>query len=90
MVDCSTPGIKDEDERKKRLGVDQLNSTKIKNSYSGFIKDWNDNQLFTKQKERNLVGWETQHSIRVGQNPEQILLSLQFLGVGEMPPKWDL
>ena len=89
ILESSTPGIRDETERKKRAEEDKLICTKIKNDYPTFIKDWCDNQLFKNQKDRNLSGWEAQNRIRSGQNSEQISLSLQSLGTGQMPSLWS-
>ena len=89
ILESSTPGIRDETERKKRAEEDKLICAKIKNDYPTFIKDWCDNQLFKNQKDRNLSGWEAQNRIRSGQNSEQISLSLQSLGAGEMPSLWS-
>ena len=89
ILESSTPGIRDETERKKRAEEDKLICAKIKNDYPTFIKDWCDNQLFKNQKDRNLSGWEAQNRIRSGQNSEQISLSIQSLGTGQMPSLWS-
>jgi len=89
ILESSTPGIRDEAVRKKRVEEDKLICTKIKNDYPTFIKDWCDNQLFKSQKDRNLSGWEAQNRIRSGQNSEQISLSIQSLGTGQMPSLWS-
>lgn len=88
ILESSSPGMRDEAERKKRVEKDNLNCDNIMNDYQTFVKEWNDNQLFINQKERNLNGWEVQNRIRLSKNPEQLSLSLQFLGAGKMPSLW--
>jgi len=89
ILESSTPGIREKDARNIRVEEDQLNCSKIINDYSSFVKTWSNNQLFENQKNRNLSGWEAQQEIRLGQNVEQLSLSLQFLGTGQMPSLWS-
>ena len=90
ILESSMPGISDLEERNHRVEEDKLDVLKIRNDYLSFIKYWSENKLFTNQKIRNLTGWEAQKKIRTDQNPLQISLSLEFLGVGKMSPKWDV
>jgi len=89
ILESPTPGIREIDARNIRVEEDQLNCSKIINDYSSFVKTWSNNQLFENQKNRNLSGWEAQQEIRLGQNVEQLSLSLQFLGTGQMPSLWS-
>ena len=89
ILESSNPGISDELERKNRAEEDELNCAKIINDYAMFLKDWSENLLFENQKKRDLSGWESQQTIRLGQNEDQLSMALDFLGTGKMPSLWD-
>jgi len=89
ILESSTSGSRDESEQRNRVKEDQLNCVKIMNDYPAFVKDWLDNQLFINQKDRNLNGWKAQQEIRLGQDVEQLSLSLKFLCTGKMKSLWS-
>ena len=89
ILESSTPGIKDEKNRTDRIAEDNQNIKMIKNDYSKFLKKWRNRPLFSKQRDRNRLGLEMLKEIQANQNIDQLVLSLKYLGVGEMLPLWD-
>lgn len=85
----STAGLINQAEIEKRLIHDQMLSKDIELDYNQFIDNWGNQDFFSKQKIRNTTGFKKQRDIRKSQNPYQLALSLQNLGLGNMPNLWD-
>ena len=85
----STAGLLNNYEKENRLIQDKKISKDIELDYNQFIKNWEKQDFFSNQKIRNQNGFNSQREIRKSQNPQQLALSLQRLGLGNMPNYWD-
>ena len=85
----STAGLLNNSENKNRLIQDNKLSKDIELDYNKFIDNWENLDFFSKQKLRNPNGFIRQRVIRKSQNPQQLALSLQNLGLGNMPNYWN-
>ena len=85
ILESTRLGIDKKGEKRNRIKNDNMQSLKILNNYALFIKSWEDKSFFKKQKQRNLKEWIRQKNNRISHNPEQLALSIKYLGLGKMP-----
>ena len=84
ILESTNIGIQDDEERLSRYDNDIKLATLIKSNYPEFIDKWQENNLFTQQKQRNASEWENQILIRKNHNNEQLAKSLIIFSVGAM------
>ena len=85
VLESTTIGIEDRQQREERYIEDIEISSSIKNNLPMFNKSWEKNKLFELQKERNIEGFNEQKDIREGHNKDQLSKSLKTFSVGNMP-----
>jgi len=84
ILESTSQGIENIEERDDRLISDKELSKKIENDYSNFINHWENNKLFKKQKDRNLDEWKLQREIRTNHDHFQLAKSLNSFSLGRM------
>ena len=85
FIESAHMGIKNIENRNKRL-VDDINLVnKIQNKFSLFLSDWSAMDMFKMQKQRNITAWRLQNSIRLSQNLNQLSMALDSFSLGRMP-----
>ena len=90
IIESSSPGLKSEDERLKRIENDSRVAEKlVLMSFDKFLEFWYSQPLFstidkTGENFRKLI------NRRMENNPEKLVLSLKMMGTGVMPSLWDL
>ena len=85
VLESTTIGIEDRQQREERYIEDIELSSNIKNNLPMFNKSWEKNKLFELQKKRNIEGFNEQKDIRQGHNKDQLSKSLKTFSVGNMP-----
>ena len=84
ILEGTSLGIEDFDQRTIRRDEDRVRCQDIITSLEQFNKNWEKNQLFKFQKERNSEGFTHQRKIRNDHNPKQLSKSLYSFTVGSM------
>tara|TARA_Y100000996_G_C22444519_1_gene611243 strand:+ start:64 stop:858 length:795 start_codon:yes stop_codon:yes gene_type:complete len=84
ILESTSYGIENIDERESRLENDLALSESIKSNYEKFVFKWNNLDLFKNQKKRNIKDWELQNSIRLDHNNEHLAKSLESFSQGKM------
>lgn len=90
ILESTSQGIENIEQRSDRLESDIELSNEIENNYSDFIKNWEKNSLFKKQKDRNLDDWMKQREIRVNHDNFQLAKSLNAFSLGRMSYYGDI
>ncbi len=93
VLESTTAGIIDAEERKKRLREDADRAKRIRSDYMAFLDEWEQNPLFQKNVGnaylRKTIPELQLEEIQRNQDPEQASLWLEQFGTGAMPPVWD-
>ena len=76
ILESASVGINESEKRSERYYSDIELAETIKDDLPLFCKNWSDNSLFLKQKERNIIEWENQNKIRLSHDPIQLSKSL--------------
>ena len=84
ILESSGFGLASEEELDKRFQQDLKLANLIEADFSKFLKLWDENPLFTKQKNRNIKIYEKQKIIRSKQKPLQLSKSLKSFSQGKM------
>lgn len=89
VLESTSPGIRDREERMKRIEVDQTRAKKISADYTSFIKEWEQMGLFTNQHSLDSELQGRQRENRLAQNPEGVADSLIKYGTGIQRSYWE-
>ena len=84
ILESTSLGIEDFDQRTIRREEDREKCQDIKTSLKDFNCKWETNKLFKHQKDRNSKGFSNQRTIRSNHNPDQLSKSLYSFTVGSM------
>jgi len=85
ILESSSLGISNSEEKNKRFEEDLTLSNNIINSIDDFNKTWTKNKLFKHQKTRNNAAFIKQNLIRKSHNSNQLSKSLLSFSKGTMP-----
>ena len=85
ILESSSLGISNAEEKNKRLDEDIELSTSINKSLNSFNLKWKKNKLFEKQESRNKKAFKEQNIIRKSHNNKQLAKSLLSFSKGVMP-----
>ncbi len=90
ILESTSPGLKTEDERRKRREADALLAEQIMvNGVESFTYYWENIPLFATQKYLSAQIKEKIRNERLAQLPEGLAESLLFMGTGTQPSWWD-
>lgn len=90
IIESATPGIEEEEARKKRIKADEELSTFIlENSLEAFVNYWEDIPLFSSHKNLPIPVKKAIRQERLAQTKEGLALSLRRMGTGVMPSLWN-
>lgn len=81
ILESTTAGITDPQQRNKRRTSDRGKAKRIRQDFEKFLDEWEQNPLFQPKPRRN--------RIQRNQDPEIMAKWLEDFGTGEMPPVWD-
>ncbi len=85
VIESGTPGIKDDEKRAERQQSDSGLAKSIIRDFSGFIKTWDEKDVFKTPAQIPDDLRENQLQIRKSQDPEMLAASLLGFGTGTMP-----
>jgi len=85
IIESSSFGIENDVERYQRLLNDRENADKIKVDLDSFMDEWQANDLFKKQQQRNKLAWTLQNTARREHNSTQLSTSYLSFCLGNMP-----
>ncbi len=89
IIESSTPGIKDENEREKRKEADKLLANKILNEgVFSFVDYWLSLPIFKSLKNLDARLYEKLRADKMSNSPLGLANSLMFTGAGNMRPVW--
>ncbi len=90
ILESATPGIENDEERKKRIKADEELATFIlENPIEAFVDYWEDIPLFSSQKHLPTPLKKAIREERLAQSREGLALSLRTMGTGTMPSLWN-
>ncbi|MEI3611657.1 2-succinyl-6-hydroxy-2,4-cyclohexadiene-1-carboxylate synthase [Pseudogracilibacillus sp. SO30301A] len=90
ILESASPGLKTEEERRKRREADALLAEQIMvNGVESFTYYWENIPLFATQKNLSNQMKESIRNERLAQLPEGLAESLLFMGTGTQPSWWD-
>ena len=84
ILESSSQGIEDLEDRNDRLAKDKDLSIEIENDFPKFINNWENNKFFKKQKDRNPSEWKLQRDIRLSHDKSQLAKSLYAFNLGRI------
>jgi len=85
------PGLTTEQERRARIAEDAARAARLREGgLDAFVAEWEAMPLFATQRSLPPAELEAQRAHRRGHDAEGLALSLEVLGLGRMPPRWDL
>ena len=88
ILESSSPGLKTEQERNKRLERDLELAQKLESDiFSDFLSDWYCNPLFSSLKQNS--SFPELFAKRLKNNPAQLAISLRNLSTGGQPSLWN-
>ena len=85
ILESTSYGLSYGNIRSERILEDNLLSKMIIEDFESFVDQWENNKLFSKQKNRNKQGWQKQRDIRLSHNKLQLAKSIDSLSLGIMP-----
>ena len=85
ILESSSLGIVNAEDKDNQLSVDCKISEKINNSLESFIDEWSLMDLFKHQKYRSEENYQSQKLIRLSHKKEQLAKSLLSFSKGSMP-----
>lgn len=96
ILESTTAGIEDPDQRKERRQMDKKRAEHIRNDFPAFLKEWEANALFLKADDETDSGKhvtppiEKLRNIQANNDPETAASWLIDFGTGTMPSHWKL
>ena len=84
ILESTSYGIENIEERDIRLQNDLELSESIKDNYENFISNWNQLNLFKNQQKRNKKEWEIQNQVRLKHEKFHLAKSLESFSQGKM------
>jgi 2-succinyl-6-hydroxy-2,4-cyclohexadiene-1-carboxylate synthase len=84
IMESSSPGIRDEDERRKRVLQDSEMARHILTDFPGFLREWSARPLFRTGRTSGLI-----NRIQLSTDPQGAASSLAGFGNGSLKPVWD-
>ncbi|MDQ0216564.1 2-succinyl-6-hydroxy-2,4-cyclohexadiene-1-carboxylate synthase [Oikeobacillus pervagus] len=89
ILESASPGIKTEEERRKRRESDHLLANRIiQLGIERFVNDWENIPLFSTQKRLPIHIQQSIRKQRLSQSPLGLANSLRGMGTGEQPSFW--
>lgn len=90
IIESSTPGIRNETEREKRVLQDNALAEKIlRDGVFKFVEYWLSLPLFASLKNMDARLYEKLRAEKISNNALGLANSLRATGTGKMPPVWD-
>lgn len=89
ILESTTNGITDKQERKKRRLTDERRAKHLESNYEDFLSKWEEAALFQSPlpADKNLLS--TYHNIHLDQDPQAMAASLRGFGTGSMTPETE-
>ena len=89
ILESSSPGIADEDDRIERIQIDQARAKVLEIAgLEIFVNDWEKLPLFQSQYNLNTETKRKIRQMRLQQNPVRLAKALREYGTGQMPNLW--
>jgi len=85
FIESSTIGMEPGEDKALILENDRKISELISTDYQKFLKKWEQNELFSNQKARNIDEYKNQENIRISHDNSQLSHSLNTFSKGNMP-----
>ena len=84
FLESTSFGLKNEEDRNKRIKSDQIISDNILNNFSKTMIEWSHKPLFSSQKIRNKTEWDKQLNQRLMHKKRHLSKSLKIFRLGKM------
>lgn len=90
IVESSSPGLREQEEREDRIKLDNILANRIEeNGIKEFISNWEDIPLFASQKKLSVEKRDKIRNQRLRNNPLGLANSLRGMGTGSQPSYWE-
>lgn len=89
ILESTTAGIADPDQRNERRANDHRKAALIRQDFGKFLVEWDRNPLFKPTRSSKSQPEPQIHRIQRNQDPEIMAKWLEEFGTGVMPPVWD-
>ncbi|MCW9707384.1 alpha/beta fold hydrolase [Fodinibius salsisoli] len=87
ILESTTNGITDEQQRKERRHTDEQRAKQVESNYEDFLSKWEEAALFQSPLPADEILLSNYHNIHLDQDPQAMAASLRGFGTGSMTPE---